>query len=214
MRHGSMNESRSERGFSLVELLIVVAIIVIMAAVALPNVVGFMRNYRLNGALREVSNEMQAARTKAIMSNVNTGVSFLIVDRNTYRWVLEDTVPPTLGPLRDLPQNIAFDTLGGGGATSTLRFNRMGNYCNPAVAPCAGPFGGGAGWCTAAEAPTRCNVAPAPGVTYMDADTTANVAAGSMRIVLVDARLGAPQAGDQRRTVRIVPGGRVLSQQQ
>jgi hypothetical protein len=150
------------------------------------------------------------------MSNVNTGVSFLIVDRNSYRWVLEDTLPlPTLGPLRDLPQNVAFDALAGGGATATLRFNRFGNFCNPAVAPCAAPFAA-LPWCTAAEAPTRCQIAPAPGVTYMDADTTTGtiVAAGALRIVLVDARLGAPQATDQRRTVRIAPGGRILSQQQ
>jgi Tfp pilus assembly protein FimT len=39
-------------------MLVVVAIILIMAAVAVPNIVGFVRNYRLNGALRELSNEM------------------------------------------------------------------------------------------------------------------------------------------------------------
>jgi len=69
MRHGSMNESRSERGFSLIELLIVVAIIVIMAAVALPNVVGFMRNYRLNGALREVSNQKECSAATARLNS-------------------------------------------------------------------------------------------------------------------------------------------------
>src|SRR4249920_255155 len=129
MRHESMNQERGEGGFSLIELLAVVGIIAIMSAVALPNIVQYAKTYRLNGALREVAGEMAAARTKAIVGNANRGVSFIIVDRNTYRYVLEDTVPPTLGPLKDLPQNIVFDQLAGGNATATLRFNRLGNFC-------------------------------------------------------------------------------------
>ncbi len=112
MRHESMNQERGEGGFSLIELLAVVGIIAVMSAVALPNIVQYAKTYRLNGALREVAGEMATARTKAIVGNVNRGVSFLIVDRNTYRYVLEDTVPPTLGPLKDLPQNIVFDVAG------------------------------------------------------------------------------------------------------
>ena len=79
-----------ERGFSLVEALVAVAIIVIMAAVALPNISGYMRNYKLRGAAQEVSGEMQASRSKAIMSNTNNGVFFAVVDADSYRWVMAD----------------------------------------------------------------------------------------------------------------------------
>ena len=33
---------------------------------------------------------MQASRSKAIMSNTNSGVFFAIVDANSYRWVMAD----------------------------------------------------------------------------------------------------------------------------
>ena len=65
------------RGFTLVELLVVVAIIAIMAAISLPFIVGYLRHYKIRGASQEVAKEIQAARGKAISKNVNFGVVFL-----------------------------------------------------------------------------------------------------------------------------------------
>jgi prepilin-type N-terminal cleavage/methylation domain-containing protein len=126
------------RGFSLMELLIVVAIIAIMAAVSLPMIMNFLRIYKIRGASQEVAKEIQAARGKAISKNVNFGMVFLIVDNISYRWVAEDDlnsadttfvanarVPldealpdpddppagPQHGPLQFLPRGIEFSQL-------------------------------------------------------------------------------------------------------
>lgn len=85
------------RGFTLVELLVVVAIIAIMAAVSLPSIVGYVRQYKIKGAQQEVAKEIQAARGKAIGKNVNFGVVFLTVDDTSYRWIVEDDQNPTDG---------------------------------------------------------------------------------------------------------------------
>ena len=53
----------------------VVAIVALMAAVALPNIGQYVRNYRLKGAAQSVAGELQAARSRAIMTNTNAGVS-------------------------------------------------------------------------------------------------------------------------------------------
>jgi len=72
-------------GFSLVELLIVLGIIGAMAAVALPSVARYVRNFRIKGATQQVAMEINVARSKAITKNVNLRVVFAVVNDTQYR---------------------------------------------------------------------------------------------------------------------------------
>jgi prepilin-type N-terminal cleavage/methylation domain-containing protein len=190
--------SPRQRGFTLVEMLIVVAIVAIMAAVSLPSIGTYIRNYKIKGATSEVAGELQSARSKAVMTNTNRGVSFVAVDADSYRWVQEDLpAGEQLGPLKELPLGVRFVASGTAQAGPTLRFQRLGGFCNPAAgAPCAGAA---APVCTAAEDATRCNREPLG--TFVGTD------GATMVITLLEESTGL------RRTVRIAPGGRVLAQQ-
>ena len=57
------------RGFTLVELLIVVAIALTVAAVALPSVLNSIYNVRLRAAANEVAGLLQQAHFRAIRDN-------------------------------------------------------------------------------------------------------------------------------------------------
>lgn len=90
----------TEGGFSIVELIVVVGIIVILAAVAIPKIGRYFRNYQMNSAVREVMGEIQAARNRAVMKNVNFGSVFYIRSTTTYRSILEDDQNPAGTPPR------------------------------------------------------------------------------------------------------------------
>lgn len=68
--------SNTSQGFSLPELLVVLAIISIAAATALPSLASFIPDYRLNAAARDVFSNFQRARSIAAKHNVNCAISF------------------------------------------------------------------------------------------------------------------------------------------
>ena len=63
-----------QRGFSLVELVLVVAIMLAIAAMALPKFLNFTATYQLRGGLNAVSGVIQQARQNAVRSNATIQV--------------------------------------------------------------------------------------------------------------------------------------------
>lgn len=64
------------RGFTLVELMVVLAILAIMAAMVLPNFNQYIQQRRLNGAARQVMSDFMSARMAAVSQNRKVKIFF------------------------------------------------------------------------------------------------------------------------------------------
>lgn len=81
-------------GFTLVEMMVVIAIISILSAVVFSGLSKWVPNYRLKGAAQELHGAMQRAKSMAIKSNRNVGFEFTKVacppEGGSYRMFIDD----------------------------------------------------------------------------------------------------------------------------
>lgn len=130
-KHLAKIRNAGERGFSIVELIIVVAIILIVAAVAIPNGINAMRGIRLREATTNYAGMLQRARIKAVQNNsfysVGTGVDpgsnlpIAFVDLNTPNSAAGGYVAGAGYPLTVLASDVTVQPVGAAPGTAALQ---------------------------------------------------------------------------------------------
>ena len=90
-------EHRAERGFTLVELMVVVAIVAVVAAVAVPTITRDNTEARFKGFVRELAQDLTRARFEALSNREERAVVV-----NQYAYTVNSAVPntTTLGLLK------------------------------------------------------------------------------------------------------------------
>lgn len=76
-----------QKGFSLVELLVVIALISVMAIISVPLLVSQLPKWHMNGTARDIRAKLMMARLRAIRENKKYGVTFTLGDTDSYKVV-------------------------------------------------------------------------------------------------------------------------------
>lgn len=77
---------QNQKGFSLIEMIVVAAIIAISTGVAIPVYIGMKPSIRLNGATRQIMGDLMWARMQAISQNNEFKVFFI----DSYKYEILD----------------------------------------------------------------------------------------------------------------------------
>jgi prepilin-type N-terminal cleavage/methylation domain-containing protein len=93
---------RNAKGFSLLELMIVLGIVLVVSAISVPSLIKANRGYQLQSSAREIAQAFQAAKFKAIGTNSSKTVS---INTATNSFV------SSTGTTTALPSNVKFEAL-------------------------------------------------------------------------------------------------------
>ena len=74
-------------GFTLIEVIIVIGVIGIMSAIAIPNIISWLPDYRLRSAARDIVSCLQEAKLRAVKEDATTGIEFDFTNNTLSAWV-------------------------------------------------------------------------------------------------------------------------------
>ena len=98
-------------GFSLIELIIVVALVAVLAGIAVPQMAGAMTRYALINASQQVVSTIRNARVQAVGKNRVSRVRFNFPAAGQYQVL--DSAGAALGSVQILPNGTTFGAISG-----------------------------------------------------------------------------------------------------
>jgi prepilin-type N-terminal cleavage/methylation domain-containing protein len=154
-----IRSGRQANGFSLIEVVAVLAILLCISAYAVPNFVEGIANIRLRGGMSSLSGMMQNCRMQAIKLNKSMSVHFTVMSAGPVAFIKDATAGSTIAntdpqvqlgaPVTmnqnptgtDAPTLLDSTILGFDPATNDPTFNARGLPCLYSSGSCATPKG-------------------------------------------------------------------------
>ncbi len=93
---------RKNKGFSLMELMMTIAVFAVLAAIATPNAISWIRNSQFNSSVRKIKTDVEKARMYAVKNNARVEITFngddYQIDRLNRITGANDTIAVNLEP--------------------------------------------------------------------------------------------------------------------
>ncbi|MBA2880638.1 type IV fimbrial biogenesis protein FimT [Desulfosalsimonas propionicica] len=74
--HNGGKMARKSQGFSIIELMITIAVIAVLVSIATPNAIQWIRTAQFNSSVRNVKSKIEGARIFAVKSNARVEITF------------------------------------------------------------------------------------------------------------------------------------------
>lgn len=109
MRSNAKGMRGAEKGFSLIELLVVVSLIGLIVVVGYPNMIDWLERYEVRGAASEIASSIQLQRMRAVSQNTEFSIAFDTAS-GSYRLFQGDPDTGTMLDVvaRTLPRGVTF----------------------------------------------------------------------------------------------------------
>ena len=121
-----------ESGFSLIELVVVIAMVAIISAIAIPNMIGWRGERQLRGAVNNLLGNLQLARMQAIREAETVSILFAAGNPATYSIFVDPNKNGSQDAgertLRDvtLPRGVAIQAASFSGGVAWMNYNTKG----------------------------------------------------------------------------------------
>jgi prepilin-type N-terminal cleavage/methylation domain-containing protein len=120
MKTMTKNRLSTQRGFTMLEVVIVLAVMLVLSAITLPSALQSLSNYRLNVATTSVQNIIESARFNAVRRNTKISLRQTALAGQTAFYVdLTGGGYVNTDPVYLLPKNVQVAPAGAPAATST-----------------------------------------------------------------------------------------------
>ncbi len=117
-----MRKISNDAGFTLMEAVIIVAIIALVAMISVPNISGWISSHRLSSVAQQIASELLLARAKGVSERSN--INFTIVTGTGYYATYQHTPG---GEIKHVSQSV---TISGVSGDNPIIFNSRGMASN------------------------------------------------------------------------------------
>jgi prepilin-type N-terminal cleavage/methylation domain-containing protein len=86
---------KNRKGFTMTEVVVVLSLIGIMTAISVPSYFSWLPKHRLQTSVRQIYDDMQLAKIRAVKDNINTYITFSTVNGTYFVFLDDGTVDGT-----------------------------------------------------------------------------------------------------------------------